>query len=112
MRELENVLTRALVLAHNGVIDAADIAISHAGSAPGPRIVKPHDDSLAAVEREHVRRVLAMTAGNKRKAARILRVSRARLDRLVAKHKLRDAESAESRPAPPHDGLGSSPSVR
>jgi DNA-binding NtrC family response regulator len=112
VRELENVLTRALVLAHNGVIDAADIAIGQVGRVPGPRIVKPHDDSLAAVEREHVRRILALTGGNKRKAARILRVSRARLDRLVAKHKLRDVVGADSRPSPEQEGLGSSPSAR
>ncbi|PYP75419.1 MAG: hypothetical protein DMD35_21505 [Gemmatimonadetes bacterium] len=44
--------------------------------------------SMAAAERAHLARVLAHSAGNKREAARVLRVSRSRLDRLLEKHGL------------------------
>jgi DNA-binding NtrC family response regulator len=106
VRELENLLTRAFVLAHSGVIEASDIGLGAASAAAPPPVA---DQSLSAVEREHVRGILAMTRGNKRKAARVLRVSRARLDRLISKHKLRDEEGAGSRPASLSEGIESRP---
>jgi transcriptional regulator with GAF, ATPase, and Fis domain len=42
--------------------------------------------TLVDVEREHIMRVLVATEGNKAKAARMLGVSRPRLDRLIWKH--------------------------
>jgi DNA-binding NtrC family response regulator len=47
------------------------------------------DQSLAAVERAHIVRVLERTRGNKRQACRLLRISRPRLDRLLEKHGIR-----------------------
>ena len=44
--------------------------------------------SLTVVEREQIARVLAATDGNKLQAARILGISRPRLDRLLRKHGL------------------------
>ena len=44
------------------------------------------DDSLDAATRAHVHRVLARAGGNKRQAARILGISRPRLDRILASH--------------------------
>ncbi len=46
---------------------------------------EPRDDSLEAVEAAHVQQILDRTAGNKRQTARILRISRPRLDRLIEK---------------------------
>jgi DNA-binding NtrC family response regulator len=77
VRELENCLTRAVLLASGSVIRPDHIAISPAGERAGP--LAP----LADVMREHVARVLASAGGNKSRAARILRVSRARLNRLL-----------------------------
>jgi ActR/RegA family two-component response regulator len=45
----------------------------------------PADRSLSAIERGHVQRVLADTGGNKSEAARILGISRPRLDRMAAR---------------------------
>jgi transcriptional regulator with PAS, ATPase and Fis domain len=46
------------------------------------------DDSLEAMERAHVERVLRKTGGNKRQAAQRLGVSRPTLDRLIEKYAL------------------------
>ena len=97
VRELEHTLTRALVLARGGSISAdllaLGVAASHVSDAFGtsstPEGRAPDaDQSMAAAERAHLVRVLARCAGNKRQAARVLRVSRSRLDRLLEKHGL------------------------
>ena len=44
--------------------------------------------TLADAEATHVQRILDETGGNKRKAARILEVSRARLERMIERHGL------------------------
>jgi DNA-binding NtrC family response regulator len=61
---------------------------------PGTVTSRPEPErlSLGDVEREHVRRILQQTGGNKRQAARILEISRPRLDRLIAKYGLGAAE--------------------
>jgi DNA-binding NtrC family response regulator len=48
--------------------------------------------SLSNVEREHVARVMSFTGGHKARAAEILGVSRPRLNRLLEKHGLEDAQ--------------------
>ncbi len=77
VRELENCLTRAVLLASGSVIRPDHISISSASERVGP--LAP----LSEVQREHVTRVLAAPGGNKSRAARILRISRARLNRLL-----------------------------
>jgi len=77
VRELENCLTRAVLLASGSVIRPDHISISSASEKVGP--LAP----LSEVDREHVTRVLAASGGNKSRAAKILRVSRARLNRLL-----------------------------
>jgi DNA-binding NtrC family response regulator len=83
VRELENCLTRATVLAAGSVIRREHLALKR---QPGPedRVLPSLDD----VERDHVRRVLAFTEGQKNRAAEILGVSRPRLDRLLRRYRL------------------------
>ena len=96
VRELEHTLTRALVLARGGSISADLLAlgvaapVSTASATPLASHDRPDDadQSMATAERVHLARVLARCAGNKRQAARVLRVSRSRLDRLLEKHGL------------------------
>jgi len=96
VRELEHTLTRALVLARGSSISADLLALGMAapGSSASEAPAGTHDraadadQSMAAVERAHLSRVLADCAGNKRQAARVLRVSRSRLDRMLEKHGL------------------------
>lgn len=78
VRELENCLRRALVLATSGVIRP-----EHLGLVPGSETSTTELRSLAQLEREHVSRVLAATGGHKARAAKILGVSRPRLNRLL-----------------------------
>jgi DNA-binding NtrC family response regulator len=96
VRELENALTRAVLLAKGSVLAREHLELrerAEPGAAPragvrGDSSLPPAErfDSLEELEREHVTRVLLELGGNKRMAARILGVSRPRLDRIIQKH--------------------------
>jgi DNA-binding NtrC family response regulator len=83
VRELENCMTRAVMLASGDVIrpEHVDLRAAHPESAAGLT-------TLEALERAHVERVLAACHGHKANTARVLGVSRPRLDRLLRKHGL------------------------
>jgi len=85
VRELENALTRAAVLARGPSIAIDNLAL---GRPNGTATLRDDDDSLDAVERAHVQRVLARVGGNKTRAAEALGISRPRLDRIIDKHDL------------------------
>jgi DNA-binding NtrC family response regulator len=93
---MQNSIMRAAVLAHGPAISAEHLSFaSSSRSRPesdGKRSGQ-EDDSLATVERIQVQRVLQKTGGNKRRAAKILGVSRPRLDRLIERHGLMVPES-------------------
>jgi len=107
VRELENTLTRAAVLSRGRVISRQQISAGMIGTDQAIRIVEDGREtiptelslgdrsstpfsatSLAAVEIDHIQKVLRLTGGNKRQAARLLDISRQRLDRLLKKHGL------------------------
>ena len=92
VRELENALTRALVLGRGSALTADDLVLGNA-EAMQDRMEGSDgvadDQSLAALERSHIVRVLERTRGNKRQACKVLRISRPRLDRLLEKHGIR-----------------------
>ena len=92
VRELENALTRALVLGRGSTVTVDDLVLGNAEAMP-ERIERSDDvaddQSLAAIERAHIVRVLERVRGNKRQACRVLRISRPRLDRLLEKHGIR-----------------------
>ena len=83
VRELENCLTRAIALATGGVIRPEHLGLA-AESEAAPGSFK----TLEETERGEIRRVLAATGGNKTRTAKILGISKPRLYRLIAKHKL------------------------
>jgi DNA-binding NtrC family response regulator len=83
VRELENCLTRAAVLAGGNVIRREHLSLSSEANHVSDKLA-----SLDEVERDQIVRVLAYTAGQKSAAAKILGVSRPRLDRLLMKHRL------------------------
>ena len=86
VRELRNAIERALLLATGDAIDAADVeppsppagGASSAGTAGLP-FPAPLADVIAAA----ARRTVGLCGGNKSEAARRLRITRARLQRLL-----------------------------
>jgi two-component system response regulator AtoC len=79
VRELENVLERALIYRESGVIAAGDIDLRRSGSTPGPGVGGENATaapSLETIEREAIRRALARSRGNRTRAASELGVSR------------------------------------
>jgi DNA-binding NtrC family response regulator len=81
VRELENVLERAIVLGGNDLISMRDLSPS---AEPATGQSAPTQDLRGAVrrfERQHLKEVLAATQSDKRKAARVLGISLASLYR-------------------------------
>ena len=94
IRELENVIERAITLNHSGRITPADLPPSvlndgreaapaawAAGASPG--CVFEDILTLDEVERRHLLRALEVTGGNKKRAAEILGINRRTLYRMA-----------------------------
>ncbi|MGD2069842.1 MAG: sigma-54 dependent transcriptional regulator [Gemmatimonadota bacterium] len=98
VRELENALTRAAILARGSAIGpehlslGVDFPIQDSGGATGSEAATAQDDlevtELDAVISRHVQRVLHQAEGNKSESARLLGISRSRLQRYVDKFEL------------------------
>lgn len=102
VRELENSLMRAAVMARTSAIATEDLSL---GSMQATASGKSADVSLATAVLAHVERVLAGTGGNKSQAARLLDISRQRLDRILARELVAirdsDCDETELRDGPP-----------
>jgi DNA-binding NtrC family response regulator len=85
IRELENSLARAAILAQGPAITLENLAL---GDTTPVAPIEPDARSLEAVEQAHVRRVLAACGGNKTRTAQELGISRPRLDRIIDKFQL------------------------
>jgi DNA-binding NtrC family response regulator len=85
VRELENVVERAATLARGPLITQEDLRID---LAPGPLDEPGLRPTLAELEIQYIRRVLAETKGDKRRAAEILGISVRTLQRMQAMSKL------------------------
>jgi two-component system NtrC family response regulator len=84
IRELENVVQRAVILARAKLIERADLGFeAPTGSGEAPRRLKEARDQL---ERELVLEALTRTKGNISQAAKELGVSRPTLHELLDKH--------------------------
>ncbi len=86
IRELENVLMRALVMSQGAVIDLQHLEALADPPATSPPAVPPEQEaaafdrrSLQAVEREHIKQVIRATGGNLLRAASVLEISRTTL---------------------------------
>ena len=76
LRELKRVVQVAVALTEGDLIPPEAVLIDSPLEA-----VDDGDPSLVAAERRHIQKVLETTGGNKRKAARLLKISRSTLDR-------------------------------
>ncbi|QDT05368.1 Transcriptional regulatory protein ZraR [Rubripirellula lacrimiformis] len=87
IRELKNVIERAVVLNRKTIIDESDLALSPATdqSVPQDESTAPLS-TLAELERGHIERILRHTDGNKSRAAQILGIERSTLDRKLKKY--------------------------
>jgi DNA-binding NtrC family response regulator len=86
IRELQNVLERAVLLAEQGVIGPEHLATnvrSAPEALPDSPATGPTLRPLEEVEREHVIRVLTATGGNREESSRILGISRRTLTRMI-----------------------------
>jgi DNA-binding NtrC family response regulator len=89
VRELQHVLEQAAVMGDGRVIRADDLPIE----APPEEGEIP---TLEEVEREHIKKVLSLCGGNKKRAARLLAIPRPTLYRKIERYGLE-----ASAPAPP-----------
>ena len=71
MRELRNVMERAIIFAEGIELKEADLGVA---TEPVPRTL-----DLESLEKEHIMRVLRMVKGNKSEAARVLGINRSTL---------------------------------
>lgn len=84
-RELENAIQRIVVMNDDEVIEVPDLPSSARFSARRATVV---NRTLAEVEAEHIRNVLASTGGNKTQAAQILGVDRKTLRKKTIEYRL------------------------
>lgn len=84
VRELENALTRAVILAKGDVILEENLPLERRESVPLTTELLP----LEEVEKRYIKYVLETTKGNKLKASQILRISRPTLDNKIKKYGL------------------------
>lgn len=92
IRELENTLRRAVLLSFGNVLLPESLQLE--GSEEGTRLplmIKP----LYSVEREHIENILAFTNNEKKRATKILGISRPTLDRRIREYGLEVPSKAE-----------------
>ncbi len=103
VREMKNVIERAVVLARGEFIDHDDLILSTlktAGdtetgeSASGDSFVPC---SLADMEQQHIQATLDSTGWNKSRAASILGIERSTLDRKIQRYELKPPEAVAKR---------------
>ena len=87
VREVENVIERALVLGTGSVIDTEDLP-DRLRDQPPPNGCGTAGRRLADVEREHILRTLRAVHGNKAAAARVLGLNRKTLYRKITQHRI------------------------
>jgi two-component system response regulator AtoC len=76
IRELENILERALIYCEGGLIRGGDIDLHERAAVPSAAAPSPAGGRLEELEKQAVMDALAKSGGNRTKAAEILGVSR------------------------------------
>ena len=94
IRELKNVVERAVLYARGDYIEAGDLALSSLSTASESGDLSVVGSgfelmSLAEVEREHIVKTLRATNWNKSRAASILGIERSTLDRKIKRYNIK-----------------------
>ena len=84
VRELRNVIERAMILITGDYITSAELPAEIASQQDQPDSPDQLRSATRAYEREHIRRVLAASGGNKEEAARRLKINSSTLYRKMA----------------------------
>jgi len=84
VRELENALTRAVILAKGDVIQKENLPVE----SDEKKLFARDLVSLEEVEKSYIQYVLTATKGSKTKASQILKISRPTLDKKIREYKL------------------------
>jgi len=105
IREMRNVIERAVVLSHAELIDRSELALSQlptpgdTGRHPAEPSATYKPESLEEVERRHILATIEAASGNKTKAASILGIERSTLDRKLTRWAKRRAANNDERHA-------------
>lgn len=83
IRELENVIERALILCENDIITKNDLPPNLTRIEPPPEVPAKLKEAVASFEREHISHILKSTGGDKEQAAQILGISLSSLYRKI-----------------------------
>jgi Nif-specific regulatory protein len=92
VRELRNVIERAVVLGRGPYLDVTDILLSSLefpGAAANPQTATFDPISLEELEKRHILNTLEHTDWNKSQAATILKIERSTLDRKIKSYELK-----------------------
>ncbi len=81
VRELENALERAVLLTDGACLAVEDLPAELTGSGGSTELSQDLRCAVRAYEREHIRRVLETTSGNREEAARLLGINASTLYR-------------------------------
>lgn len=92
VRELENALTRAVILAKGDVILKENLPLESVEKKPFSKELVP----LKEVEKSYIQHVLIETKGSKTRASQILKISRPTLDKKIKEYNLDLFRSSQS----------------
>ena len=96
-RELENAIERAIAVSRHPVLLPEDLPHHVVGGTSGAGTGAPLSDGLLSLDEltgRHLRRVLAVTGNNKKRAAEILGIDRRTLYRMLERYRLADSGGA------------------
>lgn len=88
IQELENVLTQAIILSQNDVLEKKNIVIVN-NSIPKTTPTKTRLVPLSEIEKEHIKHVLDAVKWNKMEASSILQITRPTLNAKIEKYGLK-----------------------
>ena len=88
VRELLNIVERCIALTDSGVVQPLDLPAHVTKNRQEKTILASLQDITAEAERDHIRRILILTKGNRSKASEILGVSRKTLWEKINHHQL------------------------